>query len=145
MSFCEADRGLTIDERLSSHPDKEVGVSKPLNCVLDTCDCSKCDLGVKRIHHSRYEPAPSVSDTSHTGIDPLRFDRMLRHDRLKVVIQLILRGTDITNTTRLVPWTTCSTEDLLVSHLTAGCEVMSRLACSTSKIDRSTKAPRELS
>jgi hypothetical protein len=116
-----------------------------LNCVLDTCDCSKCDLGVERIHHSRYKSAPSASDTSHTGIDPLRFDRMLRHDRLKVVIQLILRGTDITNTTRFVPWTTCSTEDLSVSRLTAGHEEMSRPACSTSNIDRSTKAPRELS
>jgi len=47
--------GRTVDERLATHPNKEVGIAKPLNGILYTCDCTQCDLGVQRIDHTGYE------------------------------------------------------------------------------------------
>jgi len=61
---------------------------------------------------------------------------------LKVVIQLLLRCTDITLSTSLVTWSTGSTEDLTVS---VGVALKAGHTWRTSNTDRSTKAPFELS
>lgn len=47
--------GRTVDEWLATHPNKEVGVAKPLNGVLYTCNRTQCNLGVQRIDHAGYE------------------------------------------------------------------------------------------
>ena len=49
----------------------------------------------------------TVSDGS--GVD--RWTN-LGHDGIEVMLKLVLRGTNVSNTTRLVPWSTCSSKDL---------------------------------
>jgi hypothetical protein len=49
-------RGHTVDERLATHPDEKVGITKPLNGILNTRNRPQGDLGIQRIDHTGDEP-----------------------------------------------------------------------------------------
>jgi hypothetical protein len=115
---------LAVDERFLAHADEKISIPKPLDRLLDIRYRAQRDLGVERVDHAWDEPVEDISSKQmmqccqrkeEESNGSLRFDRMLSHDRVEIVFQLVLRRANVTHTARLVSGSTGTTENLYVS------------------------------